>query len=267
MVMGIYLTQEEKISTIANIPQCLLFLMSQYKYQQENNTYCLYNSQYIDDFSSEMLSSTFWQKNNAVTGTAQGRGTTYFVAYQKHEWVLRHYYRGGLMGKINNDSYWFTGLKNTRAAQEFSLLQTMHEKGLSTPEPIAYRIIKKGFFYRADILTSRIKNASDLVAILQSKKVESDTWQAIGKNIKQLHQNGIYHHDLNSHNILLDDKNKPWIIDFDRGEQRSNSAADQSWQAQNMARLLRSFKKEVTQLKNFYWQEENWQQLLAGYNS
>jgi len=54
-----------------------------------------------------MLTSEYWQKENLVIDQAHGRGITWFVKHQENELVLRHYYRGGLAGKLINDSYWF----------------------------------------------------------------------------------------------------------------------------------------------------------------
>lgn len=235
-----------------------------------NNTYCLFNRNEIKDFNPKMLSSTYWQEKNAITGSAQGRGTTWFVQYnnttseQEKHWVLRHYYRGGLIGKIINDSYFFTSLKNTRADREFSLLAHMQTLALPAPKPIAYRVLRHGLFYRADLLSSRIDNAQDLIAILTKQTINDDLWFAIGQTIQRFHQQGIYHHDLNAHNILIDTENKPWLIDFDQGEIKT---VHSSWQAGNMQRLLRSFNKEKNKLPAFHWHDSNWKALLAGYHT
>lgn len=236
---------------------------------EQGKVACFFNQTLIDDFSAEMLSPSYWQQKDAVTGSAQGRGTTWFVAYNdskntEHDWVLRHYYRGGLMGKINKDSYWFSGVENTRAAREFSLLRHMQTLQLPAPEPVAYRVIQQGFSYRADLLSSRIEHAQDLVAILSEKALADDVWQLIGATIKRFHHHGIYHHDLNSHNILLDDKEQVFLIDFDRGELRTNPV-NTSWKQANMARLQRSFLKELNKLEQFYFTETNWQALMDGY--
>jgi len=226
----------------------------------------------VENFSPEMLTSEFWQQKNAVTGSAQGRGTTWFVEFvsqQKslqpnQQWVLRHYYRGGLIGKIINDQYFYTGQKNTRAACEYQLLNTLQKLALPAPKPIAFRVIKQGLFYQADLLSSRIENAQDLVAILSDNEITEEIWVEVGMVIRRFHDAGIYHHDLNSHNILLDKNNKVWLIDFDRGEQRHSST---SWQQANMARLLRSFEKEKAKLPNFHWEKSDWKFLLKGYLS
>ncbi|MFB0999324.1 MAG: 3-deoxy-D-manno-octulosonic acid kinase [Colwellia sp.] len=243
----------------------------QEKTYQQANIYCCYNANAIDDFSPVMLNSDFWHKNNAITGSAQGRGTTWFVQYdspevntmEKQQWVLRHYFRGGLIGKIINDKYLFIGQKNTRAAQEYQLLDILQSLALPAPKPIAFRVTKKGLFYQADLLSSRIEHAQDLVAALSKGELTGEVWREIGKVIRRFHHAGIYHHDLNSHNILLDDKNQVWLIDFDRGEQRAVSSA---WQQANIARLLRSFEKEKNNLPVFHWTKEDWNILLEGYS-
>jgi len=242
----------------------------QEKNYQQGNIYCCYNASAIDNFMPEVLDSAYWQEKNAITGSAQGRGTTWFLQYNslkvdpkcEQHWVLRHYYRGGLIGKVINDKYFFTGLENTRAAREYHLLNKLQSLALPAPKPIAYRVIKQGLFYQADLLSSRIEHAQDLVAILSKGEVVEQVWLEIGRVIRRFHDAGIYHHDLNSHNILIDEQNKVWLIDFDQGEKRAVSS---SWQQANMARLLRSFEKEKMKLPTFQWQKSDWQLLLEGY--
>ena len=235
------------------------------------NEYCLFDACQIDDFSPKMLSALYWQKHKAVTGSAQGRGTTWFVKYisknhdQAQHWVLRHYYRGGLVGKLIKDSYIFTGQKRTRAAKEFSLLSHMQALTLPAPKPIAYRVIRNGLIYQADLLSTRIENAQDLVAILSESNISADVWKKIGATIKRFHHHNIYHHDLNAHNILIDKADNVFLIDFDRGEIRDHNQS--GWQKDNLDRLQRSLLKEQKQLPNFHWTHENWQLLLKAYLS
>ncbi len=230
--------------------------------QQNSSSYCQYNATLLTDFDAQMLSSDYWQQRDAISGSAQGRGTTWFIHYQDKHMVLRHYYRGGLIGKFNKDHYIFTSKNTTRAAKEFNLLGKMQQWQLPAPAPIAYRVIRKGLFYQADLLSSRVEHAKDLVAILTEQAITDEVWFEIGKMIKRFHDRGIYHHDLNSHNILLDDNNKSWLIDFDQGELREIA---NGWQQANMQRLLRSFRKEKNQLPQFFWSEGNWSMLQQGY--
>ncbi|MEW6995458.1 3-deoxy-D-manno-octulosonic acid kinase [Colwelliaceae bacterium MEBiC 14330] len=242
---------------------------------EQDKSYYLFNHNLITHFSAEMLTPTYWQDNNEVTGSAQGRGTTWFVAYQdennnQHDWVLRHYYRGGLIGRVIKDSYFFTGISNTRAAREFALLLHMQQLGLPAPQPIAYRVIRHHLTYQADLLSSRIMQANDLVAILSQAPLDKSLWLAIGATIKGFHDHNIYHHDLNAHNILINNQNRVFLIDFDRGEIRNteaNQSKNAAWKQANMQRLQRSFLKEKNKLAQFYFTDENWQTLIKGYHT
>ena len=229
-----------------------------------NNIFCVYDENEVDNFSPKFLDGEYWQAQNAVIGTAQGRGVTWFIRYENKDWVLRHYYRGGVIGKFNKDHYIYTGIDKTRAAREFELLNHMRILALPVPKPIAYRVIKKGMFYQADLLTERVCNAQDLISLLTKQPVSLVLWEKIACTIKKFHQHNIYHHDLNIHNILIDEKENVWIIDFDRGELRLNT---DDWKKENMDRLLRSFHKEKNKLASLHWQSSDWDTLIAAYSS
>jgi len=234
------------------------------KVYENNNLFCLYDDNEIENFSQDLLDSDYWQSNNQVVGTAQGRGTTWFIEVDNKQWVLKHYYRGGLIGKFNKDSYLFSNYGNTRATKEFELLNQLRDLNLPAPKPIACRVIKSGLFYKADILTERVCNAQDLISLLIKQSVNANLWHNIGKTIKAFHDHNVYHHDLNIHNILIDDQNKVWLIDFDQGEVRADST---NWKEENMSRLLRSFNKEKNKLEALHWQANEWDLLLTGYTS
>jgi 3-deoxy-D-manno-octulosonic acid kinase len=248
-----------------------------FKDYQQGNCFGEYNSQVFDEFSPQMLCDSYWQSRDLVTGTAQGRGTTWFLKYphkeHTHQWVLRHYYRGGLIGKLIKDHYIFTHKNKTRAACEFELLKKMQSLNLPAPKPVAYRIIKNGLVYQADLLSSRIENAKDLVGLLEvsdqhcalQSPISDESWKKIGVTIKRFHDYGIYHHDLNAHNILLDKDGAVYLIDFDRGEFRNPASLE--WQESNMDRLKRSFLKEQNRLEHFAWELKHWDLLIQGYKT
>ncbi|MCP4412403.1 MAG: 3-deoxy-D-manno-octulosonic acid kinase [Gammaproteobacteria bacterium] len=228
------------------------------------STYCLYDKTFIPSFSPELLEPGYWQKQNLITTQALGRGITWFVNHQGNELVLRHYYRGGLMGKFIKDSYWFKSYATTRAVVEYHLLAKLISLNLPVPQPVACRVIKKGLFYTTDLLMGRINNAQDLVKLLSEEQLPVELWRKIGATIHKFHQHGIFHHDLNAHNILINDKEEIFLIDFDKGEQRRSKKA---WQNANLARLNRSLLKEQKKLPHFNFQETNFTNLLKGYGS
>ena len=103
---------------------------------------------------------TFWQQHNRIIGYAKGRGTTWFLQTADLFGVntaLRHYYRGGLWGKINKDRYRFNDLNHTRSMVEFNLLNQLHQAGLPVPKPIGARVHKGnlGICYQADLLSRK----------------------------------------------------------------------------------------------------------------
>lgn len=202
----------------------------------------------------------YWYLQNKVVGSAKGRGTTWFVQLDNLQGALRHYRRGGLFGKIVKDQYKFSGWEQTRSFQEFVLLEKLRAEGVNVPRPIASSAVKVGFFYRADLLSEKIPNARDLVDILQESELSSVMYKCIGQEVRKMHNVGVNHTDLNIHNILLDDEQKVWIIDFDK----CYSQAGDDWKASNLERLKRSFMKEQGK-RQIKWQESEWHALMEGY--
>ncbi|MDN3614777.1 3-deoxy-D-manno-octulosonic acid kinase [Vibrio gallaecicus] len=208
-----------------------------------------------------VFDAEYWHQEGKVIGSAQGRGTTWFIQTELIAAALRHYRRGGLFGKIVKDNYWFTGWERTRSHQEFMLLKRLDEAGVNVPKPLAARALKTGVFYRADLLSEKIANAQDLVAVLEKNSLSSDVYRTIGAQVAQMHAAQVNHTDLNIHNILLDSACKVWIIDFDKCSQQTGD----EWKTKNLSRLKRSFIKEVGK-RQIHWQESEFAHLLAGYD-
>ncbi|MCL4165557.1 UNVERIFIED_CONTAM: hypothetical protein GTU68_028108, partial [Idotea baltica] len=232
-----------------------------------------------DRVTKDWFTADFWDKKNAITGESKGRNTTYFIKYlagkaeadstTERHLVLRHYYRGGLVSKILHDEFLFTGINKTRSFAELIMLQKMVELGLPVPKPIAAMVTKvAGLWCRNDILIERIADAKDGFHWLLTQELSDDIWQKIGATIKRFHDCGVFHSDLNIHNIMIDEDGKVFLIDFDRCEFRSPA---QDWQQANLDRLLRSLEKEKNKVADsapnntFHFGDQQWQQLLLGY--
>ncbi|WP_059021800.1 3-deoxy-D-manno-octulosonic acid kinase [Vibrio coralliirubri] len=212
---------------------------------------------------SRCFAPEFWQQEDKVVGSAQGRGTTWFVQAEKLDAALRHYHRGGLFGKLVKDQYIFTGWKNTRSYQEFQLLNLLIEAGVNVPRPIAARAVKRTFCYQADLLSEKIPNARDLVSILQEHSLSAEMYKKIGEQIKKMHEAQVNHTDLNIHNILIDENSTVWIIDFDKCYQQPGNG----WKQGNLDRLKRSFIKEVNKCQ-IKWDESEWSYVVnTAFNS
>jgi 3-deoxy-D-manno-octulosonic acid kinase len=215
-------------------------------------------------FVSEAVESCFdicsLQRSGRVIGSAQGRGTTWFIQLETLQGALRHYRRGGLFGKLIKDQYLFSGWKRTRSYQEFNLLRLLSNADVNVPRPIAAKATRSLFFYQADLLTERIESARDLVSILRTQPLSTEMYHRIGREIRKMHEAHVNHTDLNIHNLLCDHQNKVWIIDFDKCYQQSGN----KWKSKNLDRLLRSFQKEKNK-HQIHWQEQDFNALLIGY--
>ncbi|RDV23958.1 3-deoxy-D-manno-octulosonic acid kinase [Alteromonas aestuariivivens] len=225
--------------------------------------FIVFDDQLVENPQPELFSAEFWKRRKAITGQAKGRGTTLFIRHSNSVWVLRHFCRGGLIGKLLSDQYLFLGTRRTRAFQEFQLLQHMNSLGLPVPRPIAAHIFRSGLIYRADLITALIPNSADLHHILCQKALTEQQWYQVGVTVARLHKAQVYHHDLNIRNIMLDAHQQVWIIDFDRCYVR----AGVRWKQQTLDRLNRSLHKEQQRNPQFYWQEKDWQTLLNGYQA
>ncbi len=210
----------------------------------------------------QIFEAEYWQQQDAISGSAQGRGITWFIQLDDIQAALRHYRRGGLFGKLVEDQYRFSDWENTRCAMELNVLNVLANAGVNVPKPIAARAIKSGLLYRADLMSERIPNAKDLVDILVAHPIDANIYRKIGQEIRKMHDTGVNHTDLNIHNILLDDSQTVWIIDFDKCRQQ----AGDDWKESNLNRLKRSFLKEVNK-RQIQWQESDWMHLLKGYRS
>lgn len=196
-----------------------------------------------------------------VRATARGRGNTWFVSDPQGAgtWVLRHYRRGGLIARLARDLYLWRGDAATRAFRELELLAVIECMGLPAARPVGAYVQRVGPFYRADLLTVAVPGARTLSECLGSG-LDGEAWDGVGRTIRSFHDAGIFHADLNAHNILLDDAGGVALIDFDRGAIRPPGR----WRGSNLARLERSLRK-VSAARPGAFGAPQWQALLAGY--
>lgn len=206
------------------------------------------------------------EKKLSSQATGIGRAPVKFFPFQDLRLVLKHYYRGGFVAKIISD--WYVGfqLEKTRAYREWCLLRTMRNLTLPVPKPVAARVIKKAWFYQADLITVEIEQSETLADYLMHQAISDLLWQNIGCCLQRFHSHNIFHADLNARNILLQKCDKAeanvFLIDFDRGDIRPGG---HRWKRDNLARLKRSLEKFKRNHERFHFDENDWQRLLAGY--
>ena len=228
----------------------------------KNGQHIRYDADIFKNIDDVSFNSKVWAQRSSIVGFAEGRGTTFFVQHQGRDFVLRHYQRGGLVTQLSKEKYIWLGLGFSRPWREWNLLEKMLQLGLPVPVPAAIKVERKWLSYTADIMMHRIPHSRTLMNILTQEELVEGYWITIGSVIRRFHENGVFHADLNAHNILLDDGGRCYLIDFDRCKFKT---PDIKWQKENLSRLRRSLNKEQKNEKAFHFSEGNWRSLLRGY--
>jgi 3-deoxy-D-manno-octulosonic acid kinase len=225
----------------------------------------LFDGDLLEEISDGTFAAGQWSGSSPVTGglNSAGRGNTKIVEGEQGEFVLRHFLRGGLIGRFVSDSYFWLGEEATRPFREWRLLSKLVTMDLPVPRPAAARYIRSGLTYQADMLTVLIPDAMPLSGRIGTQPCTSDFWRKLGRGIAHFHKAGVFHADLNAYNIQLDKDDKVWLIDFDRGRLRQPGA----WQQRNLTRLHRSLQKIKRLDPALQYSERNWDALLEGYFS
>ena len=226
----------------------------------------LYDREVINHISDSSFHPEGWQRARPVTGSLRsaGRGNTMIVGNGEVDFVLRHYRRGGLPGRLRRDLYLWLGNERTRSFREWRLLAMLTGMGLPVPRPAAARYRRVGgFFYTADLLTVRQAGIRALSDRLMERPGGEDFWRAIGAGIHRFHKAGVCHADLNAYNVQVDPNDAIVLLDFDRGRVLPAGG----WQQRNLARLYRSLMKVRNLEPRIAFSEANWQQLMQGYSS
>ena len=133
---------------------------------RQDNSVVLYDSGRLTQISENWFQESYWRTEDKVVGEASGRGSVVFVRHDDHTWVLRHYHRGGFVGRFIRDRYLWRGIEQTRAFREWRLLSELSERNLPVPEPIAARVRRFGVSYTADLITGYLSNTRSLESIL-----------------------------------------------------------------------------------------------------
>lgn len=217
------------------------------------------------------------------------RGEALFFSFKDLSMVHKVYQRGGLIGRLVSNWYVFNGHSRTRMSREFELLVKLRESGLTVPEPLLAKYSRSLLlFYRGELITRRIEHAQTLAEILVKQELSAALWQKVGGVLARFHRHGVYHADLNASNIMIDDREVVWLIDFDKGAIdkdvvdkdvvdkgaiKSNRVFNSlqrprqspGWRAGNLSRLQRSLKKYKANLPRFSFNEQDWHSFMVGY--
>lgn len=222
----------------------------------------LYDTSRVTALSAEWFEPRYWAGRSELDGVAHSRrGAAFFIkCADGNRYVLRHYRRGGFMGRISPDRYFWQDEETTRAFIEWQLTYRLHRAGLPVPAPIAARYHHSGFSYTGDIITERLTVVGSLATCLLTGALSVLTWVGIGRCVRRFHDLGVCHADLNAHNVLLSEESV-YLVDFDRCRLR----APGMWRDANLVRLRRSLEKVTWALPADRFGESDWHALLDGY--
>lgn len=231
--------------------------------ERTKNGAILYDKAIINQISAERFTAEGWLHAEVLTGSLRsaGRGNTMFVGNVPRQFVLRHYRRGGLLGKLVRDTYIFSGEDLTRPFIEWRLLDKLAANNMNVPRPAAARFVRRGTFYTADLITVRIPDVVSLSQYIAAEDRDETFWQSVGAAIWKFHEAGVYHADMNAYNVQVDKDGDIWMLDFDKGALK----APGPWQQETLSRLHRSLKKVLNLDPKLHFRAANWEQLLEGY--
>lgn len=160
--------------------------------------------------------------------------------------VVRQYSHGGLFQAITRNLYLF----GSRSFQELALTEEIRSCGIPTIQPIgAIHCLVLRPLYQACLLSLEVPHATDFIQYFQkigahpSRENLSQKRKAIrsaGHLLRQFHQAGFYHGDLQLKNILVAG-NQPLLIDFDRSYRKPILSLREKMR--NLLRLNRSVEK------------------------
>lgn len=232
----------------------------------EANNAIVFDPARVPQVDARWFNAAWWHAQGRLRARGGGRGGVGFIDSPAGALVLRHFHRGGLLARVRGDRYLWLGTARSRGFREFALLQWMRARGLPVPEPLAARCVRTGWFSaRADLLSAELPVAQTLAARLRAGALSAADCVAVGALLARFHRAGVYHADLNAHNILWSGSSL-YLIDFDRGRVRRPA---RHWQQSNLARLQRSLRKVAPDFTadRERFLRECWQPLLHGYDA
>ncbi|SFK25298.1 3-deoxy-D-manno-octulosonic acid kinase [Rhodanobacter glycinis] len=230
--------------------------------REEADGAILFDAVVSPQVDGDWFAPDYWRERGSLRTQSGGRGGVAVIATPAGECVLRHYRRGGLVARLLGDRYLWRGADRTRPFTEFRLLAEIARRNLPGPAVVAARYVRHGLFYRADLITRRIADARTLAECLSAGQLDAALAEAVGELVARFHREGIWHADLNAHNVLVTVEGL-YLIDFDRGEWRPVAAG---WRQSNLQRLRRSLLKlGAAKQGEAAFDAELWTPLMRGY--
>lgn len=177
--------------------------------------------------------------------TMGGRGTLERFVFAGGNGLIRKCLRGGVIRHFMRDRYLF----DNRPLRELRLHAELYDAGLPTVQPLGAVWERQGPFYRGAVATLEVE-AVNLLEYLRAEASSQaqETIHACGRTIRQMHEMGVFHADLQLRNVLVSPE-AVYLIDFDKARRMAGPAPLQC--ARNLLRLKRSFEKNAVDVRWF----------------
>ena len=231
--------------------------------ERQDDSLIVYDDSLIDHIDAKCFDFEHWRDARSAPGYSGGRGKTLFIDLGTQPCVLRHYYRGGFVGRFLDDQFLFLGSASSRPFLEFRLLMRLSERALPAPRPLAARCVRHGLIYSADLITLQLPDVEPFSSRLARGPVEEQVWRRVGETVGRFHRACIFHADLTAHNLQIDTRDQIFLLDFDRGQLMQRGGR---WASRNLDRLHRSLDK-ISADDAIEFSAREWGWLLSGYEA
>jgi 3-deoxy-D-manno-octulosonic acid kinase len=128
---------------------------------------------------------------------------------------VKYYFRGGLVQYVNQRRY--LNLGKTRCQIEYEWLQKVRTLGINAPDPIAFAY-RGRLLYQCWLVTREIKDHQTLAQLsCLNEELTRIVMKGVIKQVSTLIKNKILHVDLHPGNVIVDNQNQVYLLDFDKG--------------------------------------------------
>jgi 3-deoxy-D-manno-octulosonic acid kinase len=135
---------------------------------------------------------------------------------RRERWAIRQYRRGGAAARLLGDRYARVG--EARPVLELGASVEARARGVPTPTVVAGAMYPAGLFYRADLATELIPDATALADVVFGPPARSDVsgpLRSVGRLVRLLEEARMLHADLNARNVLVGNGADAWVVDLD----------------------------------------------------
>jgi 3-deoxy-D-manno-octulosonic acid kinase len=208
--------------------------------KQKYKSYSFGSLSLLNHTQLEAMIKIFDEPNDKTEGVLGGRGSIKRLELEGFGPVIIKYNtRGGLIRLFIERTYIRTGKPCNRI--EFEQLINASRFGVNVPEPVAFAT-RGSLFYRGWLVLKEIKNSETLASVsLKDEARIAKLLNEIRRQVTILINSGLYHVDLHPGNILVNDNDEIFIIDFHKA--RMFKAGKEKLRDKYLSRWERAIKK------------------------